>query len=173
MSASRIRDSAAVMFSTLTPSVCTVSGRTVTIVTAGTCAIAADQAGDADYNAAARVTQSVTVAKASQTITFATLANKTYGNPDFAVSASASSGLPVSFAASASCTVSGSTVHITSPGSCTITASQLGNANYNPAAAVSQTFSIASWLTPPTRCRVPNVVGKRLGAAKLAAGILR
>src|SRR5205823_13247854 len=38
-------------------------------------------------------------AKANQTITFNALANKTFGNPDFNVSATASSGLSVSFSA--------------------------------------------------------------------------
>jgi sugar lactone lactonase YvrE len=147
---------------------CTVSGATVHITGAGSCTITASQPGDVNNPPAPNESRTFAIGKASQTITFATLANKTYGNPDFAVSASASSGLAVFFAASGNCTVSGSTVHTTSPGSCTITASQLGNANYNPAAAVSQTFSIASRLLPPTRCTVPNVVGKRLGAAKLA-----
>ena len=36
------------------------------------------------------------------------------------------------------------TVHLTAAGSCTITASQPGNANYNPASNVSRTFLIAS-----------------------------
>jgi hypothetical protein len=58
------------------------------------------------------------------------------------VSATASSGLPVSFAASGQCTVSGSTVHPTASGSCTITASQTGNANYAAATSVPQTFTI-------------------------------
>ncbi|RII25279.1 MAG: hypothetical protein CXR30_19060, partial [Geobacter sp.] len=40
----------AVQFSSLTTSVCTISGTTVTGVTAGTCTIAANQAGDANYN---------------------------------------------------------------------------------------------------------------------------
>ncbi len=35
-------------------------------------------------------------------------------------------------------------MHLTSVGSCTVTASQLGNANYNAAPDVSRTFSIAS-----------------------------
>ena len=48
----------------------------------------------------------------------------------------------MSFAASGNCTVSGSTVHLTSAGSCTITASQAGNANYNAAADVPQSFTI-------------------------------
>src|SRR5205085_10324313 len=98
-----------------------------------------------------------------QTITFAPLPDKTYGDPDFAVTATASSGLPVSFAPSGSCIVSGATVHLTGPGSCTITASQAGNADYQPAPAVSQTFSIA-----PAPCRVPKVTGKRLPAARAA-----
>ena len=52
-------------------------------------------------------------------------------------------------------------VHLTGAGSCTMTASQPGDANYNPAPDVSQTFSIA-----PATCRVPKVVGKRLPSAK-------
>jgi hypothetical protein len=78
-----------------------------------------------------------------QTITFGTLSNKTYGDADFNVSATASSGLPVSFAASGNCTISGGTIHITGAGSCTITASQAGNSSYNPAPDVSQSFDIA------------------------------
>ena len=41
-----------------------------------------------------------TINKADQTITFAALADKTYGDADFSVSASATSGLAVSFSAS-------------------------------------------------------------------------
>ena len=78
-----------------------------------------------------------------QTITFGPLANKTFGDPDFNVSATASSGLPVSFSASGDCTVTGTSVHLTAVGSCTITASQAGNADYLPAPAVQQSFTIA------------------------------
>ncbi len=80
--------------------------------------------------------------KADQTITFGHLADKTYGDPDFTVSATASSGLPVSFTAQGTCTVSDSGVHITGAGSCTITAQQAGNASYNAATDVAQSFNI-------------------------------
>jgi hypothetical protein len=122
---------------------CTVSVGTVTITGAGSCTITASQAGDANYLAAASVPQTFSIAQASQTITFGPLASKTYGDPSFAVSATASSGLTVTFAASGNCTVSVSTVTITGAGSCTITASQAGNTNYLAAASVPQTFSIA------------------------------
>jgi hypothetical protein len=51
----------AVTFSSLTTGVCTISGGTVTGVTAGTCTIAANQSGNANYNAAPEVTQNITV----------------------------------------------------------------------------------------------------------------
>jgi hypothetical protein len=60
--------SLAVSFSSLTPSVCTVSGATVTGVAAGVCTIAADQAGDATYAAAPRVTKNITVANAANKV---------------------------------------------------------------------------------------------------------
>ncbi|MBI5936813.1 MAG: hypothetical protein HY850_03100 [Betaproteobacteria bacterium] len=50
-----------VTFSSATTGVCTVSGTTLTFVTAGTCTINADQAGNGAYNAAPQVPQSFTV----------------------------------------------------------------------------------------------------------------
>jgi Concanavalin A-like lectin/glucanases superfamily len=49
----------AITYSSLTATICSVSGTTVTMLLAGTCTIAADQAGDANYSAAAQVSQSV------------------------------------------------------------------------------------------------------------------
>jgi hypothetical protein len=79
----------------------------------------------------------------TQTITFAALADRTFGEPAFPVSASASSGLPVSFTASGDCTIESASVTLTGAGSCTITASQAGNAAYQPAADAVQSFAIA------------------------------
>jgi sugar lactone lactonase YvrE len=149
---------------------CTVSGSTVHITGAGSCAVSASQAGNVIYNAAPTVSQTFSVGKAGQAITFGPLGDKTYGDVDFTVSATASSTLAVSFAAGGSCTLTAATVHLTGVGSCTVTASQAGNVNYNAAADVARTFSIApkSVLNPAQTCKVPRVVGKRLAAAKLA-----
>src|SRR5205807_1768225 len=110
---------------------------------AGSCTITASQPGDANYNPAASVSRSFSIAKANQTINFNALANKTFGDADFTVSATASSGLSVSFTSTGNCTIAGNTVHITGAGSCTITASQSGNANFNAAPDVPQSFNIA------------------------------
>jgi hypothetical protein len=135
----------AVSFASLAPTTCTVSAATVTIVGAGTCTLQASQAGDTTYAAAANVNQSFAVAKATQTIAFAVLAAKTYGAAPFVVSASASSGLTVTFVSTTTvvCTVSGATVTIVGGGTCTIQARQSGNGNYNAAANVNQTFAVA------------------------------
>jgi hypothetical protein len=53
----------AVRYSSLTPTTCTVhiSSGVVTSLAAGNCSIAADQPGDANYNAAAQITQTLAV----------------------------------------------------------------------------------------------------------------
>ena len=70
--------------------------------------------------------------KQAQTITFPTPPDKTNGDAPFTISATATSGLAVTFASTttAVCTVAGTTVTLTSPGTCTITASQAGDATY-------------------------------------------
>jgi len=57
-----------VTFSTASPA-CTVVGSTVTFVAAGPCNVDANQAGSADFGAAAQVTQLVTVTKVPSTVT--------------------------------------------------------------------------------------------------------
>ncbi len=96
------------------------------------------------------------VAKADQAVTFAALAGKTYGDAAFAVSATASSGLVVSFAASGNCSLAGTTVTITGAGGCTVTASQSGNANFNAAPNVSQPVTIAKANQTVTFGALPN-----------------
>jgi WD40 repeat protein len=79
----------------------------------------------------------------AQTITFGVLPDKTLGDPPFSVSATAASGLPVSFSAAGSCMVAGATVTLTAAGTCTVTASQAGNAIYRAAPDVPRSFTVA------------------------------
>ena len=53
--------SLAVTFSSTTAGICTVSGSTVTGISAGTCTIAANQAGNSSYAAAPQITQSFSI----------------------------------------------------------------------------------------------------------------
>jgi sugar lactone lactonase YvrE len=134
----------AVSFTSTKLAVCTVSGSTVTIVGAGTCSITANQPGNATYSAAPAVSRSFTVSQAAQTISFGTLSNVNLGVAPFSIAATATSGLAVTFASATTgvCTVAGSVVTIIVTGSCSIIASQGGNANYTAATPVTQTFLV-------------------------------
>jgi hypothetical protein len=134
----------AVTFTSTTTTVCTVSGSTVTLVAHGTCTIEATQAGNSDYAAATAVTRSFVVDKESQTISFASIPTQTYGAAPFTVSATATSGLAVSFTSTTTtvCTVSGSTVTLVAHGTCSIEANQAGNNDYAAATAVTRSFLV-------------------------------
>jgi hypothetical protein len=134
-------------------SVCSISGSTVSFIGAGTCVIDANQAGNANWNPAPQAQQSFPVAKADQTISFTSTAPTmaTPGGPTYTVTATATSGLAVTFTIDATatsfCSISGSTVSFTADGTCTIDANQAGNGNYNAAPQKQQSFVVD---TPPT-----------------------
>jgi len=133
----------AIGYTSTTPAVCTVSGNVASFLIGGTCGITAAQAGNSIYAAATAVSQSFTVNKAAQTITFATPSTQFVGTP-LALSATASSGLPVTFSTSTAsvCSVSGSTATFISSGGCIIIAAQAGNSSIAAAPSVSRAFSV-------------------------------
>jgi hypothetical protein len=129
-------------------SVCSIAGSTVSFHGVGTCVIDADQAGDADWNAAPRAQQSFAVGRADQTITFTSTAPAAavVGGTPYEVVATASSGLAVSFSIDASaasvCSIAGSSVSFHGAGTCVIDADQAGDASYEPAPRVQQSFAV-------------------------------
>lgn len=109
----------------------------------------------------------------AQTIAFPTIPTQFYGVAPFALSAAASSGLPVSYKViSGPATVSGGTLTITSTGSVTVQASQAGNAEYTSATPFSQTFTVSPeetsvvWTNP-----VAITYGTALSAKQLDATV--
>jgi hypothetical protein len=142
----------AVTFTSSTPSVCTVSGVSVNLLAAGTCTIVAAQAGGVNsgttYAVAPTVTRSF-LSQGSQTITFGALSDKDPTAADFAVSATSSAGLTVTYSTTSTgvCSVtSAGMVSILGAGTCTISANQAGGTTggitYVAAPAVSQTFTV-------------------------------
>jgi hypothetical protein len=124
----------------------TISGNMVTLTGTGTVVLAANQAGDDNYNPAPEVTTSFTVSKASQTIAaFVNIENKAFGDLPFAVTApEASSDLTVTLSVkSGPATISGNIVSITGAGTIILAANQAGNDNYAPAAEVTTSFTVA------------------------------
>ncbi len=128
---------------------CSISGGVVSFTGAGNCTLDANQAGNANWNAAAQVQQTFAVAKGSQTVSFTSTApaGAKVGGATYTPTASATSGLgatiTVDATTSANCSISGGVVSFTGAGNCTLDANQAGNANWNAAAQVQQTFAVA------------------------------
>jgi hypothetical protein len=124
----------------------TVSANLLTITGVGSVIVQASQVGNTNYAAASPVSQTFTVNQASQSITLTQTAPKSAPyNSSFTVTATASSGLPVSFSAAGVCSNVGGTFTMTnSSGTCTVTVSQSGNANYLAAAKVVEATTAAS-----------------------------
>jgi uncharacterized repeat protein (TIGR02543 family) len=95
---------------------------------------------------------SIVIAKLTQTITFSALNNRTLGSGTYAVSASSSSSLTVSFTSAtvSICTISSGTITLVAAGTCTINADQTGNSTYSAATQVQRSFTVATTLTITT-----------------------
>ncbi|HET7548043.1 MAG TPA: hypothetical protein VFJ86_09745, partial [Usitatibacter sp.] len=134
-----------VVLSSLTPAACSVTGNTVNGLSNAICTIEADQSGNAAYEPG-QATISFRIGDAvAQAITFGPAPTVILGNTG-KLSATASSGLAVTFTSNTPsiCSVSGNTVTGISPGTCTIAASQAGDALYAPAPQVTQNIAVTA-----------------------------
>ena len=135
---------------------CSVSGTngtTVSFAHAGSCVIDANQSGNGDFDAAAQVSRTVTVAKASQAIDFPAPGGGSVGGSESLSATGGGSGNPVVFSVDMAgsspadaCSVSGTngtTVSFAHAGSCVIDANQSGNGDFDAAAQVSRTVTVA------------------------------
>ena len=132
-------------------SVCSITSGVVTFTGAGSCVIDANQAGNANFNAAAQVQQAVSVVAVlgSQTISFTSIAptGAVVGGPTYTPMATGgASGNAVIFSIDASatsvCSITSGVVSFTAVGSCVIDANQAGNAEFSPAPQVQQTVPV-------------------------------
>jgi hypothetical protein len=110
-------------------------------VAAGVYSVVGSFAGNTNYFSMTN-TATLTITKAAQTIAFSALPDKVIGDPPFVVTATASSGLAVTFGVSGDCTIAGDTITLIKAGSCTVTAQQAGDDNYLPALDVTHVFTI-------------------------------
>ncbi|MFI5336099.1 MAG: MBG domain-containing protein [Opitutales bacterium] len=116
---------------------------------------------DANYAGSANGT--LVIAPASQTIAFTGPANQPFSFNPISLSASATSGLPVSFSVQAgNASLSGNLLTLSGTGLITVRASQPGDSNHNPSPSVDQSFTVSgdfeAW-------RAANFTATELGQA--------
>ena len=138
--------SLAISYTSSNLSVATIVNGNIRIVGAGSSNITAKQPGDAAFNAASDVSQTVVIAKNNQSITFNPLPAKRTGDADFTPGATSTSSLAISYTSSnlSVATIVNGNIRVVGAGVTSITATQPGNVNYNAAAAVSQTLTVTA-----------------------------
>ena len=129
----------------------TLSGNTLTFTGVGSVTVEATQSGNSTYAPAPPVDQTFTVNQASQTITFPNPGPLATSTPPVTLTATASSGLPVTYTLiSGPGTLSGSTLTVTGAGNIVVEADQAGNADYLPAPPVQITILVVKPLSTIT-----------------------
>ena len=139
-----------------TASGCAVSSGALSSASAGTCLVTATEAGDANYDATSSPQTTVTLALASQAISFSAPASGTVGTGATLSATGGASGNPVVFSIDATsgtgvCVVSGTdgtTVSYTTVGSCVIDANQAGSASYLSAPMVTRAIVVVAAPAP-------------------------
>jgi hypothetical protein len=144
---------------------CSVSGSTLTYITAGTCTVAVTRASDTNYLSRTDIV-SFSIGLASQAITFGSLSARSYSDETFTVSATSSASLTVLFTSGSPsiCTTSGvdgGIITLLGVGTCVLNANQMGDANTAAASQVSQNFTV----NPRPITVTADVKTKTFGAA--------
>ncbi|WP_449446123.1 IPT/TIG domain-containing protein [Thermomonas brevis] len=126
------------VFASSSPTICTVSGSTVTMLAAGSCALTANQAADANYTAAPEATLTVTIGAATPVISWGGAIQKTEGEAAFELPEPTSTS-PGAFNYTSSnasvATISGRTVTIVGAGVAVLTVTQAATTNYTAGTA--------------------------------------
>ncbi len=152
--------------------VLTYGGATVAPSAAGSHAVEA-RIEDAAYTGVAAAT--LTVAKAGQTIAFAPLADRVFGQPPLALSAVATSGLPVAFTVlSGPAVVAGDTLVVLGGGVVVLRATQFGDANHDPAPPVERSLAVGAAVATVVLSDLEQIhdgAPRRVGMATVPAGL--
>jgi formylglycine-generating enzyme required for sulfatase activity len=128
--------------------VAVVNGTSVTVLGAGTTTITASQAGDANWQSATPVSQTLVINKASQSILFSSITNQIASSP-FSPSASSSSAVSVNFSVvNGPAVITNGQCVFTNIGTVVLAANQSGNSNYLAAPQATQSFQVYPGTTP-------------------------
>ncbi len=137
----------------------TLTGNVLTITGSGSVVVEADQSGNAAFAPAPPVQDTVVVNALNQTVSFTTNAPASaVFNSSFTVAATASSGLPITYSSDGVvCTNSGPLyTMISGTGTCTVSATQAGNASYAAASASESTNAVKASQTVSFTTNAPT-----------------
>ena len=164
---------AAVTLTGNTPGTCTVAGSTVTGVANGTCTITANAGATGNFAAASPSVLSFAIGQ-TQTITFNSPGNFLAVGSSLPLSATASSGLTVTFSSltPGTCSVAGSTVTGNTVGTCTVAANQAGNGTFAAAQQVTRQLQTVAAANIPRLANISTRMQVLTGQNVLIGGLI-
>jgi len=118
-----------------TPEICAVAGYSLKVISGGDCVLTYQSLGNISYLPSEIYTQTIVFEKAIQTISFALPKTVKVTDKTIMLSATSSSGNPISYTSTpiSTCTISGSVLNLLQAGNCSITATQVGTPTIAPA----------------------------------------
>ena len=116
------------------PAVCSINGASVVLVGPGTCAVSGAQAGDASHLPTSAST-SFRITRLTQVVTIPGIGDIPLDQGPVLLPATTEDGLPLTYTAGPAsvCTVAGNVLTLVGEGTCTLVASQAGDATHDPA----------------------------------------
>jgi 6,7-dimethyl-8-ribityllumazine synthase len=153
---------------TATGCLVTSSSSSLSSTTAGTCLVTATKAADTNYSAVSSVQTTVTIAASAQAALTLTSTTGTYGTKVTLASIGGSGTGALSYAVvvggtASGCLVTGSSLSVTSAGTCLVTATKGADLNYSVVSSIATTVTFAEASQPPLTVTSPfGVYGQLL-----------
>ncbi len=149
-----------------TPTICFAVGTYITVISGGTCTLNYSTPANSTYLASDVYPLTFQITRNSQILTFLTPNTLPSTSRIFALAASSSSGLPITFQSDSPsiCSVNGSSLNLLKPGSCVVEAVQSGSATIAPA-SLAQTILVSSAPAPSKK-----IVCVKAGKSKVFVG---
>jgi hypothetical protein len=154
-----------------TPTVCYPVGSYITIISGGTCTLNYSTAATANYLASDVTPLTFQITRTAQTVSFSAPTSATLASKTLALSATASSGAPVTFQSDSPtiCSVTGNSLNLLTTGSCQIEAIQAGSATLSPASA-TQSIAVTGTLPASKTGKARTIICVKSGKSKTFAG---
>jgi len=154
-----------------TPTVCYPVGSYITIISGGTCTLNYSTAATANYLASDVTPLTFQITRTAQTVSFSAPTSATLASKTLALSATASSGAPVTFQSDSPtiCSVTGNSLNLLTSGNCQVEAIQAGSATLSPASA-TQSIAVTGTLPASKTGKARTIICVKSGKSKTFAG---
>ena len=154
-----------------TPSVCYVTGTYINVISGGTCTINYSSPATTTYLASDVFPLTFQITRSAQTVSFSAPANATLASKTLALSATSSTGAPVTFQSDSPtiCSVIGNSLNFLTAGNCQVEAIQVGSATVSPA-SVTQSIAVTGSLPSSKASKVKTIICMKSGKSKTFAG---